>query len=928
MDSSEIPTAAQHAQEPSAELSHPDSAEPTPNPDGEESSGELTASATSASSTSQPEDPGLDEDPEAEGDAEEAAAEGHSSETSTPVLALPPEPSATMRTRALLAVPAEQLSGQVDPATLPETSQRDGSLFSLLEPVTRRAFDLGVLAPDAGFHVFVAVDAEVRVEEELLARTQELVRSLKTPGDLVYVYNFEDPDSPMALQLPAGAGPALQEAMDDLIDGLRDRMPQLPEADDVQRSQARINVELESKTREIVQGLEASARHHGFGVRNVQGVFQTFPILHGKPLSAEQFDVLDDGTKRVLQGSADRVTREVERAARRIRAQNAHYNAEHDAAMARAASQLVQREMRDLQERFASMSSEVARYLRQVRQALSDSWRELLDDEEDDHSGHGHSDDGSGLGSLERFRVNVLVTHRAHAAAPVVFETNPTATRLFGYIARRAQMGTLVSDFLQIRPGALHRAIGGVIILRISDVLGEPGLWERLKRALREQRLSVDESLGSLASLATTMRPQPVSLPTRVVLVGAPELYDSLRMQDPDFRPIFRCKVEVDPIVDRNEHNLLGLDAHLMAMARERGWASFDRGARARLLELATQLAEDRERLALQISTLEEIAATASLLARGEHRAVTGADVEDACREHRVRLSSDERHIREACLRGEVAVETSGMRVGVVNGLSVMHTGDIEFGQPMRITAVVALGREGIVDVEREAQLSGAIHTKGVAIVRGYLGWMFGQERPLSLRAQLVFEQSYGEIDGDSASSSELFAVLSALADIGVDQGIAVTGSVNQLGQVQAIGGVCAKIEGFYDLCLARGLTGTQGVLIPRVNLPHLALRPDVVHACAEGRFHVYAIDNVTQGIEVLCGMPAGERDASGRFPAASIFGRVERRIIEIAERLRHAESHGFSEGEPIDEGGGEIAERSDFRRLQSLRPLARRRRR
>ena len=922
MDSSEIPTAAAHAEEPSAELATSESVESSQSPVPSETSGELAASARSASSESQPESPELEDGDE----PSEPGAESSESDASAPTLALPPEPSATMRTRAVLAVPTEQLSAAVDPATLPESPQRDGSLFNLLEPVTRRAFDLGVLAPDAGFHVFVAVDGELRAEEEIVARTQELVRSLKTPGDLVYVHNFEDPDCPQPLHLPAGAGPALQEAMGDLIDGLRDRMPQLAEADDVQRSQARINVELESKTREIVQSLEASARHHGFGVRNVQGVFQTFPILHGKPLSAEQFDVLDESTKRVLQGSADRVTREVERAARRMRAQSAHYNAEQDAAMARAAAGLVQREMRDLQERFAGMSSELARYLRQVRQALSDSWRDFVDGD-DDGEGHSHGEDATGLGSLDRFRVNVLVTHRSHAAAPVVFETNPTGSRLFGYVARRAQLGTLVSDFLQIRAGALHRAIGGVLILRVADVLAESGLWERLKRALREQRLAVEESLGSLGALATTLRPQPVALPTRVVLIGAPELYDSLRMQDPDFRGIFRCKVEVDPIIERNEQNLLGLDAYLMALARERGWASFERGARARLLELSTQLAEDRERMALAISKLEEIAATASLLARGERRAVTAADVEDACREHRERLSMDERHIREACLRGEVAVETSGMRVGVVNGLSVMHTGDIEFGQPMRITAVVALGREGIVDVEREAQLSGAIHTKGVAIVRGYLGWMFGQERPLSLRAQLVFEQSYGEIDGDSASSSELFAVLSALADIGVDQGIAVTGSVNQLGQVQAIGGVCAKIEGFYDLCLARGLTGTQGVLIPRVNLPHLALRPDVVQACAEGRFHVYAIDNVSQGIEVLCGMPAGERDSSGRFPAASIFGRVERRIIEIAERLRHAESHGFSEGEPIDEGGGELAERSDFRRLAHLRPLARRRR-
>jgi predicted ATP-dependent protease len=259
-------------------------------------------------------------------------------------------------------------------------------------------------------------------------------------------------------------------------------------------------------------------------------------------------------------------------------------------------------------------------------------------------------------------------------------------------------------------------------------------------------------------------------------------------------------------------------------------------------------------------------------------------------------MGAAERHIREITLRGELALDTSGSRVGVVNGLSVFSAGDVEFGQPMRITAVVGIGREGLVDVEREAQLGGAIHTKGVAILRGYLTRMFGQERPLSLRAQIAFEQSYGEVDGDSASSSELFAVLSALADVPIDQGVAVTGSVNQLGEMQAIGGVCAKIEGFYELCEARGLTGEQGVLLPRANLPHLVLREDVAQAVADGRFHLYCVDNVAQAIEILTGVPAGERDASGRLPAGSVFGRVERRIIEIAERLREAEMHGAHE--------------------------------
>jgi predicted ATP-dependent protease len=850
----------------------------------------------------------------ADGAADVEEADGDSS------LALPPEPSASMRTRATFLVPPGALSVSLDPASLLETPQQECGLLPLLCKVARKALDLGLSAQEPGFHVFIAVNPEVTIQDELVARAAELLRGRTGPCDLVYVHDFEHPDMPQPLRMPAGTALAFEEAMGDLLDGLQDRIPQLSEVEELSQAQAKLSSQLEASTREIVHGLESTARTHGFGVRTVGGAFQTFPILHGKPLTAEQFDVLDEGTKRSLHGAAERLTREVEKAARRVRANSARIEMEQDAALGKAAGQLVQREMREMFERFASLSPELARYLRRVRQALTESWRDLLGTSAGSEKQVDGRDDEVDLATrLERFRVNVLISHRPNQPPPVVFESDPSAASLFGYLSRQARDGALVTDFMRIRPGALHRAMGGVLMLRVSDLLGDPMVWDRLKRALRERRLGVDDPVGLFGFYAPTLRPQPVPLDVRVVLIGSPELYDSLRANDEDFATLYRIKVEIDPIIERNPQNLAGLDAYMMGLAQERGWASFDRGARARLLDLSTRLAEDRERMALFMTALEETAAFASLAARLPESGateVTAQHIDEAWNDRRDRLSTEERHIREACLRGEVAVDTTGMRVGVVNGLSVLHTGDVEFGQPMRITAVVALGREGIVDVEREAQLGGAIHTKGVAIVRGYLGWMFGQERPLSLRAQLVFEQSYGEIDGDSASSSELFAVLSALADVGIDQGIAVTGSVNQLGELQAIGGVCAKIEGFYELCLARGLTGTQGVMLPRANLPHLVLRPDVAEVIANGRFHIYAIDNVAQGIEVLCGLPAGVRDTAGRFPAASVFGRVERRIIEIAERLRQAESHGFGEADPLEEPSGDLGERSDFRIL------------
>ncbi|MFO0666995.1 MAG: AAA family ATPase [Polyangiaceae bacterium] len=546
--------------------------------------------------------------------------------------------------------------------------------------------------------------------------------------------------------------------------------------------------------------------------------------------------------------------------------------------------------------------------------------------------------------NLARFQVNLQVTHEPGSPPPVVYETNPTYPNLFGYLERRMKYGALLTDYTRVRPGAFHRAAGGVLVVRATDLMTDPIIWERTKRILRERQIAPEDPLGPLGLYATTVRPKPMPVPLRMIVVGTSENYSILLDADPDFAALFRVKVEIESSVPRTDESIVALDAQIMKMAKARNWGTFTRGARAKLIDIAMRLAGDQERLSIMLGPVEETAAFASALAaarglemkanddhagdkgvpslRRPFRAsqipspdhpVTEEEVLLAWRERRERTGAAERQFRDLILRGEISVETAGSRVGVINGLSLLIMGDVEFGQPMRISAVVALGREGLVDVEREAQLSGAIHTKGVAILRGYLAGMFGQERPVSLRAQLAFEQSYGEIDGDSASCAELYALLSALADVGIDQGIAVTGSMNQLGAVQAVGGVCGKIEGFFDVCNARGLTGTQGVLIPKSNLPHTVLRDDVVAAVEKGLFHVYAVDNVAAGIEILTGLSAGTRDASGRFPASSIFGRVERRLIEIAERTRQAEgspqapaAHDSMEDVSVADLGGE----------------------
>ena len=821
-------------------------------------------------------------------------------------------------------IPAELVALYTDPESLPETPLESGGLFELVGTVARRALTLGLASREPSFHVFVAASQQVIIEDDIVRYAERFSKGRETPPDIVYVHDFDRPEAPKPLMVPAGAGATLVAAMAALIDRLRSEIPGLVHHDEVRKVTQTLVQDLEAKNREVLSGLESTAKTLGFGVRSIQGGVQTFPILHGKPLSAEQFTALDESTKKALGEAEDRLTTEVDKAAGLVRDQNATFDAAREEAMSTLSEAVIQRAMAELKKILDDFGSDVASYLDSVEKALIDDWSDFIDqggppqqDEQGEQSTQEH--DPEHATRLARFKVNLLVRHEEGAPPPVIYETNPTYPNLFGYLERRARFGALLTDFTRIRPGSLHQASGGVLVLRAADLMTDPIIWERMKRIMRERRIGAEDPLGPLGLYATTLRPVPVPIRVRVVLVGPPDLYAALLDADADFATLFRVKVEIEPTIPRTTENLRALDAYLMQMAREREWGTFDRKARATLLDLATRLAGDRQKVSLGLAPLEETAAFASALAAArasDHNdwneagpasqvprpfhasttppgsVVTAEDIEIAWRERRDRAGSAERHIRELTVRGEVSLDTEGSRVGVVNGLSVYSAGDVEFGQPMRITAVVALGREGLVDVEHEAQLGGAIHTKGVAIIRGYLSRIFGQERPLSIKAQIAFEQSYGEIDGDSASSTELFGVLSALSDVAIDQGIAVTGSVNQLGEIQAIGGVCAKIEGFFELCRARGLTGVQGVMLPRTNLEHLVLREDVARAIAEGKFHLYAVATVAQGIEVLTGVPAGERDSSGRFPAASVFGRVERRVIEIAERLREAEAH------------------------------------
>jgi predicted ATP-dependent protease len=773
-------------------------------------------------------------------------------------------------------IPSAEATIHTDPAALDGQAGDEAvpHRFALQPARVQRAFSVGVRSE---FHMYLSAPDGAHLERDLAAACLDLVGPVEG-SDLVYVQNFLDPFEPVVLELPPGQGPALREAVDRASRQLRRRLGSLSYSEGLRSTERDLARALEARNRETVAALEAQARDLGFGVRNVAGGIQTFPILHGKPLSSEQFTVLDEATRRTLTDAEEHLSEAVESAAGRIRELNEQTDQKRDQAMQATADALIDEELAPLRVLFEAEPA-VQEFIDSLTEELVGNWRDLLELRGEELSAR-----------LRSFGVHVVLTGPVEPQkSPVDLLVDPSLQDLFGYVAWRASSGVLTADFSSVRPGALLRAGHGVLLLRAADLIRTPGLWPRLRRAMLNRAIEIDESAppGS----AATLRPRPLPLSTKIVLIGPDELHSALVAEDPDFAALFRIRVEFEQDIARTPTALVGLDRYLAQLGRERGWLPLDPGARAFILDLATRFAEDRNRLSLHTAPLEELLSLSSDEAalRGE-ALVQRAHVEAAWAERRQRGSGASRFALDQVLEGVVLIETDGHRVGVVNGLAVFSDGEVEFGQPMRITAVVSPGTEGLVDVEREAHLAGSVHTKGVAILRGLLSRLFGQERPLSLRAQITFEQSYGEIDGDSASSSELFAILSAIADVGIDQSIAVTGSVSQLGEMQAIGGVCAKIEGFFDLCASRGLTGSQGVMIPRSNTRHLVLRDDVTQAIAEGRFHLYAIRDVAEGIEILTGIPAGARDDAGRFPASSVYGRVERRLIELAERLRSAD--------------------------------------
>ncbi len=707
--------------------------------------------------------------------------------------------------------------------------------------------------------------------------------------DWCYVNNFEQPHKPRVLRLPPGQGVVLRKDMDRLVEELRSAIPAAFESEDYRTRKQEAEEEFKEQQEKAFTEIRQQAQEHNVALIRTPVGMAFAPLQEGEVISPDEFQKLPEEERKRVEADISKLQERLQETIYQVRQWERGVREKVKELDRQVVMSIIDSPVDELRKEYAELPA-VVDYLDAVQQDVIENVDEFRKSEEAPQvMGIPLPRSLVGSPSFRRYQVNVLVDHSQAEGAPVVYEDNPTYNNLIGRIEHIAQMGALMTDFNLIKPGALHRANGGYLILDARQLLLQPYAWDGLKRALRSREVRV-ESLGQALSLVSTvsLEPKPIPLDVKVVLIGERLLYYLLYQLDPDFGELFKVEADFSEEIARVPENNL-LYARLIAtMARKEGLLPFDRGAVARVIEHSARTTGDAEKLSVHLLSISDLLREADYWAGvAGNGAVTADDVQRAIDAQIHRADRLRERVQEEIERGTIMIDTTGERMGQVNGLSVVGLGHFAFGQPSRITARVRLGKGEVVDIEREVELGGPIHSKGVLILAGFLGARYSADRPLSLSASLVFEQSYGGVEGDSASLAELCALLSALAEVPIKQSLAVTGSVNQHGQVQPIGGVNEKVEGFFDVCKVRGLTGEQGVIIPATNVRHLMLRQDVVEAVEAGRFHVYPVQTVDQATEILTGIPAGERDEEGEFPKGSINQRVEARLIELAERQR-----------------------------------------
>ena len=799
------------------------------------------------------------------------------------------------------SLPPEKLRWHCDPARIPfeTTADVEPNHGDMGQERALRALRMGVELTAPGYNLFVCGLSGTSRGGMIVRMVEEMRLESELAPDRCYVNNFKNADRPRLLTLPRGQANGFKKEVDSGIEFLRRRIPQVFEGEPFQRQKTRIVERFTVREKELMDDFTRRIAREQFALGRMQvgavALPEIFPVLEGQMVPIEEIPKLvQDGklentAAEDLERKYDQFRQEFTVVYRKTLSLSRELASEMSYLEQEAASVLVDGVIEELKEKYDS--PQITEYLEEVRHHILDNLdpfkeREGEDEQPPSESGGSQRQERSDRDPFRVYGVNVILAHGEQEKSPVIFETIPTYANLFGTIHRSYDArGGWSSDFMDLRGGSLLRADGGFLVMYMLDALTETGVWRTLKRTLNHGKLEIQPVDVFFPFSTAALKPEPIDVHVKIILIGDRQMYELLYDYEDDFKKIFKVRVEFDEEMNWSEDVIRHYGGRLRKLSDDEHLLPFDRTAVASILENGVRQAGRRGKITARFFDLADLAREACYVARHDKKTVvTGEHVRQALDAKIDRHNLTETKIREMVEQNLLFIDTSGGRVGQLNGLSVLEIGGYAFGKPVRISASVALGKAGIINIERESNLSGRFHDKGVQIIAGYLRHTFAQDKPLSLSASVCFEQSYSGVDGDSASSTEIYALLSALSDLPIRQDLSVTGSVNQKGDVQPIGGVNQKIEGFYDVCRIKGFTGTQGVLIPAENVDDLMLRDEVIDAVAKGKFHIYPIGTIEQGIEILTGVSAGKRSATGKFESGTVFAKVDARLQTMAD--------------------------------------------
>jgi lon-related putative ATP-dependent protease len=749
-----------------------------------------------------------------------------------------------------------------------------------------QAIEFGLNMRSFGYNIFVTGAEGTGKSTIVRDLTTRYAKSQPASDDWCLVNNFEDEFRPKAIALPPGRGLSFSKKISRWVNDLKKDIPKAFESEDYLQKLAALKARFNSRQQAIFQKIERFAAERSLHIDSSQKDYPVVPIVEGKILAAEDYQKLPDNVKADIDLRVGQIQAEIEKSGRLIEKYNHQMHVDIERLMNETVLALVKKRLAPIRQDFKSRRP-VLEHLDALQADIVENFNLFLPIEGGEAPSAGECPQPP-KPPLQKYQVNVLVHRDAAKGAPVIFESNPIYVNVFGRIEKRAYMGTVSTDFTLVLAGALLNANGGYLLMEIESLLLNPSVWEALKRALQTNRLDIEDVSEEPALGVTSLRPEPIPLEVKVILFGSYEIFELLQNYDSRFNKIFKVRADFDQEVRQTPETVQLYARFIARVCREEKLLSFTPRGVSAIVEFGQKYVSDQNKLSIRFGPLLGVLKEADYWARRQKaKVVSERHVVRAFKEHRFRYSLYEQKVHESYQDGSTMIDVDSAVVGQINGLAVYQIGEYSFGRPVRITAETFMGKPGVINIEREADLSGSTHDKGVLILSGYLGRVFAQHHPLNLSISITFEQSYSDIDGDSASATELFAVLSSLADIPIQQGIAVTGSVNQKGDIQAIGGVNQKIEGFFEVCCEKGLTGKQGVIIPYSNVQNLMLRKDVVEAVRKKQFHIYRIERVEEGIEILSGVKAGHPERDGFYPPDTFFGEVQKKMTTYIDRAR-----------------------------------------